>query len=206
MPWTRLDRAAVHEAARSTGRRSNWSRARHARSDADRADGTRRHRRQGPEDSQPESRPYRGRPASEIESVCLEEGKGDSFEAKSDARGVRDFTIRGSDVERRAEMVLMVVAGNNRRQLLRRGYGNDNLELQRLLLLARREHGATTSEERVVGNHGLRIEADGGKHCLASLEPQVPELLYVGRCSRANIFMHPKICMRAGSIDGSCRK
>src|SRR3954468_7261308 len=84
------------------------------------------------------------RPCRNLEAMRLEEGEGHALEAETDTSAMRHRAIGRADVEGHAEMVEVVVAGADRRGLLRRAHRDHEFVLEVLLALHHLLHLAAT--------------------------------------------------------------
>ena len=101
-----------------------------------------------------------------------------------------------------AEMILVPVERRDRRRLSVDMIGYDDLELELLLALVRREQPAAPAEERIVRRHALT--ASPSREQLSSArDPVVAPGDHDSGCPRRTSSRMRNICMRAGSSDGS---
>src|SRR5437868_4409617 len=115
-------------------------------------------------------------PPRDVEAVRAEERERDPLEAEAEAGAVCDTAVRELDAEDRGEVVAVVVEGRECGWLGSRDLADD-LELQRLLALARRQHASAAPEEGVIGKVELRREAQSGEQLRRPLAPAAPPRL-----------------------------
>src|SRR6476661_9946825 len=131
-----------------------------------------------------------------------EQREHDALEAETDAGRVSERSARVANLERAAERVLMVVARGARRRLLDRRDWHDQLELERLLSLARREHPPATPEERVVGHDRVGGKLERAQHLLRASNPQIAMRSAPLGVAHAHVLALPEHAHARGIVGG----
>ena len=89
-------------------------------------------------------------------------------------------------------MVAVIVEAHAGGRLLFRAQRDQQLEFQRLLLLADRLHLADAAEERIAGIIDLEGQAEIARDGLGAHHPALAEIGHVVRAADADIFAHPE--------------
>ena len=95
--------------------------------------------------------------------MLAQERQRDPLEAEADAGGVRQLAVARADVEVDAEVVLVVVDGDDRGRPARLEIGTTSSNFSSCSRWLACEHAAGTPEERIVGGDDVDLEPERGE-------------------------------------------
>jgi hypothetical protein len=129
--------------------------------------------------------------------VNSKQSKGDSLDAKSRARRVRNIAARRLDPECVAEVIEMVVGRKDGGRLAARMNCADDLVLECVGALVGGEHSSGSSEEGIVRDDRVHIETKRGEQLGGPLEPLVAVGNGTVRVAEVHVFvlsecLHPR--------------
>src|SRR5262249_19041405 len=117
-----------------------------------------------------------GRPFCQVSSVGVEHRDRKAVHPECDASSMRRLAVGVGYAPGCAEMIAVIVEAHAGRRLLFRTQRHQQLELQRLLLLAHRFHLADTPEERIAGMIDPESQAEVARNRLRALHPALAKV------------------------------